>query len=260
MIYAQTTVSQQGQWYIYWGWNGSQYTKSNIHFLGNDHDFILSSVVADDRQTKFTIKKYFHPEYFTTPQYNFRIGRYLKNNWDISLAIDHMKYVVRQEQSVTISGNISEDGSPFNGTYDDSQIQISRGLLQYEHTDGLNYVNVGLRKMIPISRLDKMARLDFIYGFGFGALVPKSDVTLLGRPRHDAIHLSGYGVDAICGLRVNVGQRWFIQTEFKSGYINLPNVRTTVVKATKASQDFGYVQYNILLGGNMFLKKSKRQE
>ena len=249
-----------GQWYVYWGWNGSHYTKSDIHFEGSDHEFTLHKVVAKDRQTKFTLKKYFHPEYFTTPQYNFRIGKYLKNNWDISLAIDHMKYVIRQGQSVNISGTISEEGSPFNGTYTDQSIDISLGFLQYEHTDGLNYVNLGLRKQSPLSKLEKKVHLDFIYGFGLGALIPKSDVTLLGRQRKDVFNLSGYGIDIISGLRLNLGKRWFIQSEIKTGYINLPSVHTTLEKASKASQNFAYVQYNILIGGNMLLKKDKRTD
>ena len=258
--FAQADANQEGQWYVYWGWNGSHYTKSDIHFEGSDHDFTLQNVVAKDRQTEFTLKKYFHPEYFTTPQYNFRVGKYLKNNWDISLAIDHMKYVVRQDQTVNISGNISEEGSPFNGTFNNDPIDISLGFLQYEHTDGLNYINIGLRKQTPVSQIEKKVHLDLIYGFGVGVLLPKSDVTLLGRQRQDVIHLSGYGVDIIGGLRLNLNKRWFLQTEIKSGYINLTNVLTTTDKASSASQNFAYLQYNILFGGNMFLKKSKRTD
>jgi len=256
--FAQDNDSKEGQWYVYWGWNWSGYTQSDIRFEGNDHDFVLHDVIGEDRQTMFTLKKYFHPEYFTTPQYNVRIGKYLKNNWDVSFGIDHMKYVVRQNQPVKISGRI--DGSAFEGLYDNTPIDITRGLLLYEHTDGLNYVNFSLRKNAAMSKEDKKLKLDLLYGIGTGLLVPRSDVTLLGKTRHDNFHFAGYGVDLVGGFRFTFKDRLFFQTEFKAGFINLPDVRTTVDKATKASQNFAYYQYNILFGGNMFLKKSRPQD
>lgn len=253
---AQVNDSRAGQWYVYWGWNWSGYTSSDIHFQGSDHDFVLHDVVAEDRQTMFTLKKYFHPEYFTTPQYNVRIGKYLKNNWDISFGIDHMKYVVRLNQSSTISGSINNGHPTYDGVYTDGPITISRGLLLYEHTDGLNYVNFSLRKNSALSRADKKLQLDLLYGVGTGLMIPRSDVTLLGKQRHDNFHFAGYGLDLVGGFRLTFKQRLFFQAELKAGFINLPDVRTTVDKATKASQNFGYWQHNILFGGNMFLKKS----
>lgn len=253
----EVVQNKVGQWYVYWGWNGSQYTTSDIHFEGSDHSFTLSNVIADDRQTEFTIKKYFHPEYFTTPQYNFRLGKYLKNNWDISIAIDHMKYVVRQDQTVQITGNITYDDTVYKGNYNDDAVDLTYDFLQYEHTDGLNYVNVGLRKNAHLSPTEKKIKLNFTYGFGLGLLVPKSDVTLLNKQSQDVIQLAGYGLDLNGGLRLTFNSRWFIQSELKTGYINLPNVRTTGDKATNAAQQFAFLQYNILFGANMFLKKTK---
>ena len=256
---AQSSLDRQGQWYVYWGWNWSSYTKSDINFQGADHDFVLHDVIGDDRQTIFTLKKYFHPEYFTTPQYNVRIGKYLKNNWDVSFGIDHMKYVVRQNQAVTISGNINDGRTVFDGTYNDTPIDITRGLLLYEHTDGLNYVNFSLRKNVFLTKADKKLTIDMLYGAGTGLLIPRSDVTLLGRQRHDNFHFAGYGLDLVGGFRFTFKKRLFFQSELKAGFINMPDVRTSVDKATKASQNFGYFQYNILFGGNMFLSKSSKE-
>jgi len=42
--------------------------------------------------------KYFNSGNITIPQYNFRVGYYFKPNWDISFGIDHMKYVLDQNQ------------------------------------------------------------------------------------------------------------------------------------------------------------------
>lgn len=263
LLSAQTSgiqpTSKSGQWYVYWGWNGSSYTKSDIQFEGQDHNFTLTDVVANDRQTMFTLKKYFHPEYFTTPQYNVRVGKYLKNNWDISIGIDHMKYVVQQGQSVSIDGIIDDDRTVFEGVYDNESIDISRGFLLFEHTDGLNYINLSLRKGIDILKPDQKIALQVLYGAGLGFYLPRTDITLLGRVRYDNFNLAGYGADFTGGLRVTFKKRLFIQSEIKLGYVHLGNVRTTIDKSTKATQQFGYFQHNVVFGGNMFLKKSKAE-
>ena len=83
--------------YFYWGWNSGHFTKSNIRFKGPDYDFTLKKSIAKDRQTKFSTK-YFNPAHITIPQYNFRVGYYIRENWDFSFGIDHMKYVLQNNQ------------------------------------------------------------------------------------------------------------------------------------------------------------------
>ena len=136
----------KGDIYAYWGWNWSWYTKSNIHFTGNDYDFILHNVSAQDRQTKFQFGKYFTPKNISIPQYNFRIGYFINDNIDISFGIDHMKYVLEQNQLGRISGFIQNSGTIYDGFYDNSLLPISDGFLQFEHSDGLNYINFEIRK------------------------------------------------------------------------------------------------------------------
>jgi hypothetical protein len=89
---------------MYWGWNRSWYTDSDINFSGKNYDFTLMNVQAKDRQTDFAIDPYFNPVKFTIPQYNFRIGYQLNKNLDFSFGIDHMKYVVEQNQQSIING------------------------------------------------------------------------------------------------------------------------------------------------------------
>jgi hypothetical protein len=55
--------------------------------------------------------------------------------------MDHMKYVVEQNQVVQIDGTISKMESPYHGEYQDDDIMIVEDFLQFEHTDGLNYEN-----------------------------------------------------------------------------------------------------------------------
>jgi hypothetical protein len=58
------------------------------------------------------------------------------------------------------------------------------------------------------------------------------------------------------GLHFEMFQRVFIQFEAKTGYINLPNVRTTHSTIDKAKQDFCFLQVNAVLGVKLFGKKS----
>jgi hypothetical protein len=50
------------------------------------------------------------------------------------------------------------------------------------------------------------------------------------------------------GLNINLLKNFFIQTEFKGGYTSLPAIRTTNSKSDTASQDFFFIQYNLVFG------------
>ena len=53
----QTTGVQQkkkptnkGKFFAHWGWNRASYSDSDIRFTGENYDFVLSDVKAQDRQ------------------------------------------------------------------------------------------------------------------------------------------------------------------------------------------------------------------
>ena len=239
---------RKGKLYFYWGWNGSSYTKSDISFRGNDYSFTLKNVKANDRQSKFSVDKFLNPANITIPQYNFRVGYYFKNNWDVSFGIDHMKYVVEQGSTAQISGTINNSGTEFDGAFFDDDIEIQEGFLEFEHTDGLNYVNFELRHTNQLIDANKVT-FDLIKGFGAGVLYPKTNAVLLNNERHDDFNVAGYGIGAVGGLNITFFKRFFIQSELKGGFINLPNIRTTQSSADSASQNFFFFQRNILIGG-----------
>ena len=51
----------KGDVYSYWGWNWSWYSKSDIHFKGDNYNFTIHNATAQDRQTAFTLDKYLNP-------------------------------------------------------------------------------------------------------------------------------------------------------------------------------------------------------
>lgn len=246
-------VSNKGKFFMYFGWNWAEYSASDIRFKGNNYDFTLRDVKARDTPSDFTFKKYFGITNLTKPQTNMRIGYFFKENYTISIGVDHMKYVVNNDQFVDIHGNINIVDNSYNGVYMGQQVQLTEDFLRLEHTDGLNYINMQLYRFDDISSwfgLDSESfQINITEGFGAGILFPKTDTTLLGQERHDDYHISGYGLSAGFGLNITFLKHFFIQADLKGGYINMPDVKISTNAADSALQDFLFLQNNILIGG-----------
>lgn len=245
--------SQQSKFFIYWGWNREVYSTSEIKFIGKDFNFSLKNVSARDKPTTFTLNNYLNPARATIPQFNFRLGYFISEKYSISAGIDHMKYVVTKDQSVGIHGNISIENSFYKGSYDNQQIVLSDSFLKYEHTNGLNCVQLEFRRHDQVYDYKKF-HIELVTGLGTGAIIPKSDVTLLNMPRHDKFHLAGFSVSGILGLQWRLGKYFFMQTEAKFGYINLNDVLIDFNKSDRARQEFLYLQYNLLFGSRFWFK------
>ncbi|WP_396124917.1 hypothetical protein [Chryseobacterium foetidum] len=245
---------KKGSVMAFWGWNHAKYSRSDIHFKGDGYDFQLNDVIANDRQTEFSWGKYFNPGSITIPQVNYRITYFAKDNLGITLAMDHMKYVMDQNQTVDFKGHINDPkyaGMVNNGTVD----LRGEDFLTFEHTDGLNYINIGAQKYHNV--LDRKNIDIFLsYGAGIGALLPKSNVRLMGNERSDRFHLAGFGTDIRAAVSVVAIKHIVLQAEGKLGYINMPDIKTTLNnKSDKASQDFVYAQFNFGIGYTFNTKK-----
>ncbi len=246
----KTPMNHKGKFYFYWGWNNAWFTNSNIRFKGADYDFTLHQVVAKDRQTKFNFDTYFNPATISIPQYNIRFGYYINRRYSISIGTDHMKYVAKNEQTVKISGAINNSNTEYDGKYANQDIIVRPGFLVFEHTDGLNYVNSELRREDELFLVFKKIRLNVTSGIGVGMLFPRTNTTLLGLKRYDEFHVAGFGFSSLVGLNLAFGKHFFIQSELKGGYINMPDIRTTISPLDRASQDFFFTQLNLLFGVN----------
>ena len=249
---------KKGNFFIYWGWNRAAYTTSDIHFSGNDYDFTLENVVAKDRQSPFSPKLYFSPNTLSIPQYNLRIGYFFHDKYNISIGADHMKYVMEQFQTVKINGTIA-NGTSFDGTYNDSDIEMSEDFLKFEHTDGLNFENIEVRRFDVL-----FGRKNFSFaaneGLGIGVLVPRTNTTLMNNARYDEFHLAGYGLSTVLSLNATFFKYFFVQMEWKGGFIHMPDIRTTMYKSDRASQHFLFSQYNVVFGGNFRIPSKKSTE
>lgn len=253
----QENPYRKGMWFAYWGYNRSSYTLSDIHFTGDNYDFTLSKVFAHDRQSPFEVKVYLNPLKFTIPQYNFRVGYFFHDKWQISIGADHMKYVMHNYQTVGIDGYIHNSGTVYDGDYSNDSINLSKDFLQFEHTDGLNYENVEVRRFdVLFGR--KNLTIAVNEGLGVGALVPRTNTTLLNNERYDEFHLAGWGFAGIVSVNFTFFKYFFLQTELKGGFVHMPDIRTTMFEADRASQHFWFTQGNIVAGANWFFPSKKK--
>ena len=250
-LYSQEIIEKpkgnKGDFYVYYGWNGSLYSDSDISFSGEGYDFTLFDVSALDRQSKFRYSLYFNPKTLTVPQYNFRIGYFITNKINVSIGVDHMKYVVTNGQSVNITGRTKDLNSTETFNYGNEPIIIEKDFLQFEHTDGLNYINTEIRLTHDLFTLGKLSFVGDIGG-GIGFLLPRTNTQILGRERHDDFHLAGFGLNIISAIDIKFYNRFFIKTEVKGGYINMPDIRTTSNPIDKASQSFWFSQLALVFG------------
>jgi len=252
--------SNKGKMYIFWGWNRGWYSNSDIHFTGENYDFTLDNVEAKDRQSPFNFGTYFKPSSITIPQTNFRIGYFINDKYDISIGVDHMKYVMVQNQITQITGEIN-DSTNYDGTYSDNNIALTQDFLIYEHTDGLNYLNAEITRnddlldLLKVNLNSDKIQINTLLGVGLGALMPKSNVTLWNNKRHDEFHFAGYGFSAKAGINVTFFKHFFIRTEYKAGFINMPDIRTSPDPSDKAAQHFTFTQWNFDFGVSFKLFK-----
>jgi hypothetical protein len=246
------TAHKKGKFFISWGGNRETYSKSDIQFKGTDYDFTIYDVSAHDKPKGWHID-YINPGRMTIPQTNLRLGYFVNDHYSVALGVDHMKYVMNQGITVNYTGNYPNRNS-YGEAVGNNQVLLTEDFLTFEHTDGLNYVNTEVSRHDDISKFFKIIDTDKIQvnvteGIGLGVLYPKTNAKVFNKQRHDDFHVSGYGASIKAGLNLTFFKHFYIQTEVKGGYINMPDIQTTFSATDSASQDFFFFQKIIAFGG-----------
>ena len=252
------TAHNKGKFFVAFGGNRDSFSKSDIHFKGENFNFTVSNAEAHDKPKGWQVD-YVNPTRFTIPQTNMKFGYFINDHYAVALNIDHMKYIFAQNQTANVTGTInlpaSEPGSIYNGTYNNTPVDFSDGtFLKFEHTNGLNYVHPEISRFDDLSKLFKIRNTDkfqinITEGIGAGFLYPRTDAIVLSKEDHDEFHIAGYGVSAKAGLNFTFFKYFFIQTELKGGYINMPDIEITYDNSEKASQHFLFLESIIYFGG-----------
>lgn len=251
-FYSQDTAnSNKGYIYGYWGYNRSFYTNSDIHFVSDHYDFTLQDIKASDRPVPFSLKEYFTPSSFTVPQYCFRLGYYLTDYLHFSVGMDHMKYVVDQNQKVLIRGTINSlTNSTYNGTFEKQEIDIKKGFLEFEHTNGLNLVSIQADYSFHLAKFHKKKfQLKWNAGLGGIWVGTKADVRILDEGIDNDHHLAGYCMTLQTGPRLEFKKLLFFDIQTKCGYMTLQDIFIENQDAPmRADQEFSFLTFNANFG------------
>jgi hypothetical protein len=233
-------ADHSGKWFFLWGYNRADYKNSEINLSGPGYNYTLHDVKANDRPSEFQWS-YLVPD-LTIPQTNTRIGKYLDETSRVTFGVDHMKYIM------TIGQVVNRTGTDHQGNPSNANQQLDLNYLQYEHTDGLNYIHLGYEMLHPFWQ-NEYFHLSALHGPDIGLVLPKTNVTLGGyKQNHDDFNIAGYGAAYKVGLVADVGKNWFMQLEFKKGQLNMPWIRTSNSTADGASQKIEFLESVWALG------------
>lgn len=213
--------SGKGSFYITWGYNLDWFSKSNLHFKGDDfggYDFTLYKVKAHDNPGL----GYIFNSDLSIPQYVYRVGYYFnnKNLTGVEIAFDHTKYIMTQNQIVHVKGTIQ-------GEVIDKDTIVGRDFLMFEHTNGANFLMANFIKRYCLYTTENLKhRLQLVMKAGAGIVIPKTDVTIFGQRLNNRFHVAGYVAGLDVGLRYDLFRYFFIETSLKGVFANYTNVLT----------------------------------
>jgi len=255
---SEAKTNRKGMIFFYFGYNRSIYSKTNLHFTGPAYDFSLYDLKGSDRPVPFGIS-YINPVTFTVPQYNYRLGYFFTSNLCISAGMDHMKYVVNQNQMTTISGVISKEASDvYAGSYLNQPIQLKYDLLQFEHTNGFNFVSLDVEYLQPLFKVNKY-NISCLWNYGIGGIwvVTKTDVRVMGDGFDNDFHIAGYALAGKTGPRIEFKNHFFLSGEIKGGYASIPSVLIKNAAPEVGDHNLRFLEYYIVAGVNFKIKKQK---
>jgi hypothetical protein len=248
---AQTTeikTKKKGTLYLSWGYNRETYSKSDIRFQSNSfehYDFVYKNATAHEKPGFNHGLKNFLQTDLTIPQYNFRIG-YLfndKHNLGIELSWDHLKYIVDDEVTRHLKGQIR--GVPI-----DKDTFITYDFIHLQHTNGNNYAMINLVKMHELYQ-NKYIHLQAIGKVGAGPLVSYSISKVLGSFNDDGFHIQGFVIGVNIGARLNIVKYLFIQPAFQYGFADYTNTRVMADRSGKVTHKFSSYMVSVEGGFNI---------
>jgi hypothetical protein len=240
----QTIPTKKGTVYISWGYNRESYTNSDIHFKNtttDNYDFVMENAAAHDKPEFTDGLQNFLAKDLTIPQYNLHIG-YLfnnKHNLGIELSWDHLKYVVNDNATFHLKGQI-------RGNQIDKDTFVDPNFIHLQHTNGNNYLMLNLVKTYPLYK-NKYFDLDLLGKIGAGPLVSYSISTILGSHNGGAFKIHGYVVGGSIATRANFLKYLFIQPSFQYAYADY--IRTEIGSDGQGNASHTFFSYTFMLEG-----------
>lgn len=238
----------RGTLFLYGGYNRSFYTKSDIHFQGNGYDFEMKGSRAYDNPDRIGAK--FVDARIVTPQFNARIGYYIRDHWAISVGFDQMKYLFADRNEVRLSGTMLDT------TYPDTEFITDRSTFHYANTGMSSYLRFEVTRTDQwFATRSKDFAVSTNLGLGTGALLTYNDFRFAGQEDRHTSSLSGYGISGHIGLRLEFFKHVFLQGNFNGGFLHQLNVKTRPDEpAARAKHHYGYGQVDAVLGFLFYIR------
>jgi hypothetical protein len=250
-VFAQTTeikTKRKGVIYASWGYNREVYTKSDIRFqnsTSDNYDFVYKDATAHDKPGFNHGVSEFMQTDLTIPQYNLHVG-YLfndKRNLGIELSWDHLKYVVDDNVTRHLTGQIR--GNPI-----DKDTFIHYDFIHLQHTNGNNYLMLNLVKQHQLYK-SKYLDLQAIGKVGAGPLVSVTISKVLGSYNDDGFKVQGFVLGVNGGFRLNMFRYLFIQPAFQYGFADYTNSRVMADRSGKVTHVFSSFMLSLEGGINI---------
>lgn len=260
-VYGQRKKSKnsysRGTFFGYVGYNRSFYSKSNVQFSGVGYDFKLNGVRATDDNQQ-TVNDYFNFKAGQLPQYNARIGYYLRDHWALSIGNDHLKYKSVANQQVLISGNVNagvDTSTNLSGSYVNEPFNMVQPKFVYSMT-GLNYLKLELIRTDQwLATRNKQLAFSTNIGIGAGPLVSATEFGFAGLNDGKLISISGFGVSGHMSLRFEFFKHLFVQSNLNGGMMQQLKVKTRFNEPQAfAKQAFGFVQLDAVIGFLIYIR------
>jgi len=263
LLNSQDINNRKGQFFVSGGVNRSFYSTSDISFKGNDFNFTLHNVKADDN-------RYLEPKGLSLDQANFKIGYFFKDNYNIVLGYDNMRYVLRNGEDVKIKGFIDVGSYSyenvkynFDNKYDFEKVHLSDSFLIYDHS-GLKYFFAGINRFDNFNKLlgintDKF-EVNLEEGVDFGVVMPKTNTTILGNEKFENSSNVGFGMSVSAGINLTFFKHFFIKTDIKYGYIDMKDIQVTLKDPTaNVKQHFNFIETSYTFGFRFRIFPTKKK-
>jgi len=190
------------------------------------------------------------------------VGFFISDRNSVSFGWDHMKYKLVTNQELRITGTIDQSQSEeFAGVYDYDRIILDPKFLEFEHSDGFNFVNLTIDHLQEawVSENQRHA-LSFMGAFSAGAMMPWTDTRVFNKHHRNRPHVAGYALSAQFGFRFEFFTSGFLQFRLQHGFANLPDVMIQDHLPSRASHSVWFTERSISLGFYIPVKRKKRPE
>jgi hypothetical protein len=169
-----------------------------------------------------------------------RFGVFFNERWGLELAHDHIKWIVRQDQDVRMTGTL-------NGAPVDAEVTLTPDVLRYQLNNGANplFFNV-IRRVRLAGEPGRTGYVAFLAKAGGGFANPHTENAVFDQPNEKGFQFfHGWNVDAVAAVRLHVFKRLYVEFEEKAVYARYFGVKVDRgtarhgIKANEFTWNFG---------------------